>query len=279
MAMLILTLALLAGGCSGNETPEAGTALVGRTDVSEVALSFVEAVELSDCAAVAELAAVHETAASVEYEFMVKEVLRGEIPEKRIFLVNLRNKDAYTVGEEYLLIMNRHDSLFYDYPLYTTFTGIHIPAHDTAAGTMYGEAISRSYAGDIKELLREAAFTEKEQGVHYTTSDDMATVVAESEFILEVKVKELPEEGRFNGSPYYCELISILKGGEVNFMESGDIIVTLMKGSVELGGTYIVMANRSGDDSRVHVQSSLKSVIPISDAKMIEEITNLIKAD
>lgn len=298
LPMVLLCAVMFITSCSDQIT----TGLVDEYDDGElreyqkIPVSFTEAVENSDCAAVAEFVEYIKEAgtANVRYVFEIKEVLRGEIYDKKINILATKGTahvlesdhvytiggNIYTIGNEYILVMNVYDMLFYDYPHYTLPADIYIPVKDKSNGTIYGKPISedcKEYSGDsVISFIKEAKKAEKEEGMRYTKSDHMPDIVKESDLVMEIKIIDLFAEGVFNGSPYYCEVLNVLKGGSVNRMEDGRILITLMKGSVIIGESYIIMANRVGEYSTIYGQSSLRSVIPITDTKTIEEIKDLI---
>ena len=59
--------------------------------------------------------------------------------------------------------------------------------------------------------------------------------------------------------------------------EDGKILVTFLKGSVELGGKYVVMLNKVGEESIIYSQSSKNSVISVDDKKLLNDISSYIQ--
>ena len=286
---------MLAAGCSVSANDD--SIPISENDVpllyvesSAIQISFVEAVEGSNCAAIAEYIGYTEISGGIRYEFLKKEVLRGDIPEEIIYLVSPIGRtcvtdsgyiyengrtDTYAVGDEYLLILQRLDAFYLEHPQCVLPTDIFIPAKDMANGTMYSEPISKSYDGDIMKLLRDTKLPE-DTSPRFSKAEDMPAIVAETDLILEVRIDVLPVESDLKGDSYYCELIDILKGGKVNKMDGGHIILTLLKGTVKIGDRYIVLVNRVDEGSSIFTQSSMKSVFHVSDTKAIEEIKELI---
>ena len=261
------------------------------TQRSEIELTFTEAVELSDCAVVAEFELYSKAGDGVEYTFKVKEVLRGSIKEKTIHLFDSvgtsyiegtdysynTGEDIYRVGEAYLLIMEEDDSLFFEYPHYVLVTNIYAPVNDFGKSTMYDKNLSElsgiKSLDETKTYIRKAKAKVKVDGEHYTTATDYPTIVKESDLVLEVKIVDLSSEGIYgNRNTYVTEVRKIIKGDRLSTYDSGEIALVLMKGSVEIGKEYLVIINRIDDTSRIYTQSSKKSVIPLSDKKTIEEI-------
>jgi hypothetical protein len=275
---------------SGSSTvqPQMGAA----SEITEIKVTFPEAVAFSNFAAVAEFIGYDDSPSVIRYRFSVKETLRGEVPEKTIHLLAEKGvshlpetghsyepgrKDRYTIGEEYVLILQRMDSIFNDHPNSVLVTDILIPANDVKSGTMYGELITDQFDGDILKLLRETELPES-QDIPYILSDDMPTLVAETEYIIKIKIDYTSMDTDFKAGSFYCYPLEVLKGsGRVDTMPEGHIVVSLLKEHIKPGETYIVLVNRAGDNSFVYVQSSLtKGIFNISDVKAIDEIRALI---
>lgn len=256
-------------------------------------LTFDEAVDLSDCAAIAEFVSYKDNGGYIEYTFNVKEVLRGEIPEKTIHVFSSKGfahvegtdytyeigNDIYTVGEAYLLIMERNDSLFYEYPHHLLVTDIFLPEKDAQKSTMYGQRFAdiagKKSTDDIRTHIMKAKEPGRRGGERYTAASDWGTIVKESDLILKVKITGLMVEGiTGNSNTYYCEVLDALKGDSIARRE--DILISLVKGSVDVGETYIVLVNRVGEQSSIYTQSSKKSVIPLSDTKAINQMQKLV---
>ena len=305
---LILT-ALVVGSCAktpseGDVTDETSENVADVTDAfsnpgylvsQEMYVTFDEAVEMCDCAVVAAFASYKDAGTYVEYTFSVKETLRGEV-EDTIHVrdskgfttvegtdIQYKNgEDVYTEGEDYILIMQKGDSLFYEYPEYQVLTNIFIPAADPSKSTMQGEPLTEVAGLDaegIKNQIRRARAVNAAPAKDYTTATDLPTIVAESDLVLKVNITDIAVESEFaNCNTYYCDVQQILKGGSVETSEErGDIMVTLTKESVEVGKTYVLLLNRIDETSILYTQSSLGSVIPSGDTETVSEIQRLIE--
>lgn len=263
-------------------------------------MTFTEVLEEIDCAAVGKLVSYEshaQTDGYTEYTFEVTDVWRGEAEDTiHVFsaaeMVSVEGTEnsyetgnnIYSVGEEYVLIMSKLDSLFYEYPHYGFYADVYIPVNDTSKSTIQGrplEEVSGLNISAIKTLIQNtnakmSDSTQNEQ--NYTTATDLPTILQETDLVLEVKVTELFVESEYaNSNTYYCDVLNVLKGGSVTKSEErGDIMITLMKGSVEIGETYVVLVNQVGEDSLIYTQSSTNSVIPSNDTETINEIQSLI---
>jgi len=259
--------------------------------------TFPEAIELSHCVAVAEFVSRKEDDETVESIFYVKEVLRGDIPERIIHLFDWKGAacvegtewtyetglNIYSAGEDYILVLGRHDSLFQDYPHFTLVSDIFIPVSDTRKSTMYGKAIegfdAKNDVNAVKNLVASAK-APKPQQKFYTTATELPDILNESDFVMEVKIVETGVlEGQHNGNTYTCEPLNILKGKLVDTDPDGTFWGVFIKGSVKEGDTYLVMVNQLGEYSLMYSQSSLNSVIPMTDTKTVAEVKRLVASE
>ncbi|WP_349948403.1 hypothetical protein ABFV83_08200 [Lacrimispora sp. BS-2] len=133
------------------------------------------------------------------------------------------------------------------------------------------------YVRDIKSLSKSTSATDGGKTT-YTESTDMKTIVSEADLVLEVSIEDLKVEGLVhNGNTYTCDVTDIIKGDSLQKGEDGKILVTFLKGSVEIGGKYVVAVNRVGKDSIIYTQSSKNSVISVDDNKLLDEIHSYIQ--
>ena len=271
---------------------------------SIVYMTFEEAVLRSNSGVIAEFISVaHITDDYVEFEFHVNDVIYGNVPEQTILLreaVGIAHieeieysyslgENVYTAGQKYILVMQRHDSLFYDYPIYVLSSNIIIPLDDIENSAMYGREIASFSsidfidASSIIQLIKDIRTSNTvdtfgdEDNARYTDSDAIAEIAYESDIVLEVLIESLFVEGHHNGNTYISKIINVLKGGQINTNEDDRVFVVLMKGSVEIGQSYIVILNRVGEHSLVYTQSSMRSVISPDDAYSINELNQALE--
>jgi hypothetical protein len=272
------------------KNPASNDMVIGNFASAET-VSFEKAIEISDCIFLAAFLSYKEKNGYVEYTFEVNEVLRGNVSERTIHLVDTvgetdvagtsyeRGRDIYTVGEDYLLLTQRNDSLFYDYPLYVPVAGAFIPVKELGASAISGKPVSVDEINAFLEKARRPVINAQaiSETKNYLTSDDLKAVTLASDLVLEVKINALLAEGIYNGNPYNCTVVQSLKGAPVNTIEgTNDIILTLLKGSVALGETYVVMVNRIEETSVIYTQSAKNGVIPSADTKTVDEVKRLI---
>ena len=248
-------------------------------------LSFEEAVALSDCIAIAQYRS-HDRI--YEYSFQVKEVLQGKTAEKEIHLFEYtedgKANSDYIVGDDYLLIMTKEDSLFYDYPLYFPVSKLVVPLGHVEDSKMSGESFSAEAIHSLLEQLRNKPQRQAKTALQsapieadkpYISATDFTAIVNESDVILEVKVTDLLVEGIHNSATYTCAVQDVLAGGPIANSD-GYIYITLINGSVKIGNTYIVMVNRVEKDSWIYTQSAKNGVIPVSDTEAVAQVKGII---
>lgn len=296
--MIIIGIMIINVGCSKKDNLDESYISVEN---EEEHMSFDEAIETSNCIISAEFVSYHSMDNYIEYEFQVKEVLYGDVQESNIYLFSMigtsyvtdnnytynLGDDKYKVGNDYILIMEKSDSLFYEHVRYMLVTDIFIPINKIEVSVMYEQPIldknnkvlnsSIEIEKYIKEIKNNNDNTLNENVTTYIKSNDMNTIVSESDFILEIEVNNLEVEGLLhNGNTYICEVIRTLKGDSLLKDTEGKILVTLLKDSVEVGSRYIVMINKVDEESIIYTQSSESSIIPIADKDLVNKLNSYI---
>jgi len=299
VCLLISLILVVITSCSGTSQNLAHGTLVTDQKESSI-LSFDQAIEASNCAVSAVFNGEHVNNNYNELEFSVNEILYGYVPEKTIMVfqtteqnhddtINYSGSDGhiYKKGEVYNLVLDRSDSLFYDHPRYSFISNIFIPVSDKSdAVSMNGKPIKvkddslsqdtvANYLKSTGKSKSNSAQVRKSIDIPFTTATDLSDIIPSSDYIMEVTVKNLIVEGVVhNGNTYACDIISVLNGGTPTTNDSNEILVTFLKGSVKLGGSYIVMLNQLGDDSVIYVQSSKNSVISSDKKDAVEKLLN-----
>lgn len=286
-------------GCSKNHYSDDSSITV---ESEEEFISFEKAIEISDCAVNAEYVSYLDKGNFVEYEFKINDILYGDVPETTIYVFSMKGtshieeidftydigNDEYTEGDEYLLILEKNDSLFYEHVRYMLVTDIFIPLKNLEESSMYDQMIEFNHKDTFSSVIEVNDYVKSiknsnksislaEERFLYTKSDNMKIIVLEADMVLEVTIDELFVEGLVgNGDTYTCSVLDIIKGNSLQKGEDGKILVTFLKGGVEVGGEYVVMLNKVGDESIIYTQSSKNSVVPVEDEDLINEIISYI---
>lgn len=297
--VFILGVMILNAGCSKQINTQES---FNTVESEEEYVSFEKAIELSDCAVNAEYITYIDNGDYVEYEFKVNNVLYGDVPDSNIYLFSMKGTahveeiestydigdNKYTVGDEYILVMEKNSSLFYDHDRYMLIGEMIIPVDNTNESVMYDQPIkteskailnsSTNIVKYIQDIKKSDANTESSDELSYTKSNDMKTMISEADYVLELTVESLEVEGLVhNGNTYSCSSITVLKGDSLVKDEAGKILVTLLKDSVEIGNKYIVMVNKVDENSTIYTQVAEKSVIPVGDVAATGEVTSIIE--
>ena len=126
---------------------------------------------------------------------------------------------------------------------------------------------------NIKEKSDEGLHFENRSYTRSTQSDDIMEIIMDTDIVLEAFIERVEMEGMFdNGSTYECRVLRTLKGDPIATTSSGTIHATLIKDSVQVGDSYVVMLNRVNNDSLIYYQSALKGVFSLNDQDSLSEI-------
>ena len=255
--------------------------------VTDKTVTLASSVEKSHAGVVGEFVAFYDRGQLLEFEFIVKDKLYGNVPESRIIVTHqptsnetalVMGENTYEKGKEYVLILYRYESLFLEYARYYIVNDIHIPYSDTKNAVMNGTPLA--IKGDVKNTIKNIAKTNgfsEEDNVKAFRTEDLETVVKECDAIIEVKVVDILAEGVFhNGTSYVCELKSTLKGTvATNGMNL--LYVVSLKDSLVEGETYYITVTSSGESSLVNSLASPQGIIPSYATVIYEQILSWLE--
>jgi len=254
--------------------------------------TFEEVVQESDVAVVAEYIETIEQEAYLEHRFSVKDCLYGGVTNSEIYLYAPYGNaavsghswrfdaDVYEENMEYLLVTYLKKSPLYVHDRYSISTDV-LLCETTGKYTLYGEPIAvpdgmtmREYvcslhAEQIQEINADAEETEYE--------NEVAEMVGSSRYVGIIHIEAMKNEGVFhNGDVFFCTVESLIKGEELNTYDDGIFMLTLIKGSVEVGKSYIIGFSPATDEySLIYRQQTDASVYEVSDA-LLEEIAGYV---
>lgn len=263
----------------------------------QIPLTFSKAVALSDSIGIAEYIDCKKNKESIEYRFKIIESLKGELEEninlfdypRHVYVTENGweyevDSSVYETGKQYLLIMNKRESLFYDYPHYLPVTDVYIPMHAIETGRLQGKSISESYGIKNEAELRAALSSvpyeaeQKEVERKYTEAEDYETIIKESEYVLEIEVSSIIEEGKDNGDFYSCKVLNILKGEKPLVIEEGKegLQIKFLKNRVQIGERYFVMINHVTETSYLYLQSAKNGVINAEEMQNVRKVKDIL---
>ena len=142
---------------------------------------------------------------------------------------------------------------------------------------MYGEELNITYneiMDQIRETKGEFIPETKEQKAYADIYEEMIDL---SPIIATVTILQLEMEvDTHNGNVYTAEIQQYLKGEAVNSRADGTISLVLLKGSVEVGKTYIIGFESPEEGSVVYVQSTKNSVMDLEQQDKIQSLYSFI---
>ena len=251
--------------------------------VTDKTVTLASSVESSHAGVVGEFVAFYDRGQLSEFEFIVKDVLYGNVPESRIIVTHqltsnetalVMDENTYEAGEEYVLILHRFESLFLEYARYYIVNDIHIPYNDTQSAVMNGSPLA--IIGDVKSTVKNIAntngYSEEEKRDIYRT-ENLETVVKDCDAIIEIRVLGVAAEGVLhNGTTYTCQYINSLTGNDVPVNPDGNLFVVSFRDSLLLGNTYYLTVSAGDSSSVVYTLASPQGIIPTYDASAYEQI-------
>ena len=280
------------------ELPETSQYLVDTfltSDKMRSKVSFVELLEIGNCVVVGtcvSVADVEDKEGYAQYEFKIEKVLRGDVPEETISFIEQEHHYGpglrqYNPGEEYILVMEKRDSVFYETPQYSTFYFVYLPLVDLKKSTMDGELIpelsENATLEYVTKIVSEAKTLAKDsEGARYSTATDIPTLVEEADFILEIEITGENFTRSVDRTSYACKVRQVFKKRPFETEESVKSQVTtaiLAKEAVKDGGVYIIMLNVLGEEETITIliQSSRNSIFVSTDEKAVKEIEEAVQ--
>lgn len=257
-------------------------------------LAFDEMILMSNVAIVGEYIETIGHEYYTEQKFKVKECLYGGVTDSEIYLYYniaaghigeieysyVPDINAYEPGMSYILVMERHQSILYDHDCYMPYDQLllcessnvykmNARSIDIPAGTTMREYIISVYnsvphPADVSEPV--------------AYENELSEMVGESTYVGVVNILEIEGEGKVhNGNVYRCSVESLSKGDKLNTYGDGTILMTILKGKVEVGHRYIIgfsPADKNSAGSLIYVQSTVTSVYAVSD-ELLSEISQL----
>lgn len=238
---------------------------------------------------------------SYELEFAVGDVIRGDCKDDTIYVYkrltnwtgSLYEEYNYVEGHEYMLILNRRESVYYDHDIYLSTSNIFIPLSDAIGAYMDYKPLAErveTVAKEEQSLSRDILSADNialvdyvetvcisapeptySPATRYTKETELSAILPESEYVLLVEPFEHLNTGASNTETFMCSVSQVLVGENV----PEEIYFTFFTGTAEIGGRYYIAANRSGgkdSGSDVFVPSSKNSVIVADNETRVQEL-------
>ena len=304
---ILILLAVFVSGCSveNKNAPFKNTTGEIQYETDKEYVSFEEAVQQATDVIVATFKGYHKHDYYTELEFEISEILKGETEESTIYVfetisgvsVTGEKETSYTTGQcnfiqgnDYLLILEREISVYYEHDRYTMVGEIFLPLDDDIGYYMYNQPIkefsgqlhTHENANSITSVVKELCETEQNEvtfyGSEYVTSTDIDVILEQSDYIVRVHVDEQMIEGVLNNTQTYsCTITELLKG-EFTEDEKEEwenvIYVIFPKDEVSAGEEYILLLNRADTSSRLFVYSSKNSIFQVANEEEAQHLYN-----
>ncbi len=184
---------------------------------------------------------------------------------------------SYEPNEEYFLVLERQVDALDPVDVYLQSGNSYLPCANLSASTMYGQPIlnhsqitslksNEDVANYIIHYLETHPIENRPlfNGTKAIDSDDMETIIKQSEFVLKVKIDKRPYRPAKNRETVDCTVITVLKG-DIEADTPIEIIFPI--DSVREGKTYIVALTYLGSSS--FILSSKDSLFKASKEKKI----------
>ena len=184
----------------------------------------------------------------------------------------------FSPGHEYLLLLNRNDSVLYPELRYYMVGDVRL---DLTSGdySLGGKTVELPFdlplADYVLSYVDQPGIIEPEEKTYGNAINEL---IGESDYVAFIIVDDLLVEG-INGptNTYYCSIEKELGQTPVSQkMEDGRILLVLRKDQVEIGETYIIGFDAIDDVSVIYIQSTETSIYKYSEA-LEEEIANRAK--
>ena len=246
----------------------------------------------------------HETYS--ELEFTVQKVYKGDTQEDTIYVMRypkyatienreysyITDSNEYEKGQDYLLVLDRDSSVYYEHDRYTQPCDIYIPITENKEYTMYGEVLElhsendmqvESYAG-VEEIIANTPAVQSDrtlvEDTPFIKTDSVIETADSAEYILLVKADSFYHKGETNGTEtYLCSIQKVYRGNLTDDEVSKDIYVPFICGDVEEGDEILLLANRCGEKSLVYALASRVGAVHTEDSETVHAVLAEIGAE
>lgn len=281
-------------GCEKKETTD--DVIIAE---DQIFVSFEEAVQQATNIVEATYANIFEKNGEIEYVFNVKKQLKGEtgsetvcihIPTRKMVSIigkeisYLKNQN-FAKDKDYLLILNRNISVYYEHEEYSQILDEYIPLDDLESAQIYHREIEEDYVSDknvfnsvetleshIEQVISECDTPAKDYlGRDYIKSNDIVEIAKGSEYIATVTPIWMEPISSYPGTNIYkCRIDEVYKG-DINTSET---YILFFSGSVELEKSYTVAL--SGNSPEIVLVLSSKNSLCTTE-EQAEQMINAVK--
>ena len=270
--LCVLFLVFAMTGCGREEAPTV-TGVYESED--RVTLSEEEVMAYATHIVKAEYLGAEVSEYRTKLRFAPKEAIKGKLDaeEDKVIYVEPRigeaaSKIAYTVGEQYLLFLEKHIIVYDEYPTYVQLGELLISSQDSQ-----WEAYCKA-AVDIAE--KTGAKTPDSYGYEFTDSEDLNDIISFAGRIFLVSVDSVFVESTDRPTTVYrCKVRKTVKKQPAR---DGDILITFFNGTVEMGKEYLVFLADTRETATLYALAAKDGcVYDIDTAKSIPQLAALLE--
>lgn len=277
LAVLIITAAairplLLGGGAedpAGTDAPHQQTHL----HVDRITLSVEQAMSQATHIMSAEYLGTYVTQYGTELMFAPADVMKGTLDtadSQVLYVVPGTDETslAYTEGEKYLLILEKHISVYYEHNKYVRLGELMVSESDSTWAEYCDQATQFADNGAPEEY-----------GNLYTDAKALGEIIDFSSNIFVIRVDSVLQEGVFGPiTAYRCTVTGTVKNTPA---ENGNILITVFNGTVEVGGEYLVLLADATESVPIYTLAAregcvhaLETAASVSELKaLLEQVT------
>ena len=175
-------------------------------------------------------------------------------------------KWEYNTGETYLLLLEKHGSLFSEHDKYLQVGRYNMPINSN-------ECVE--YIETAKQILSKYENTAPAQyGANYTVSTDIEKILPVSGNIFQVRIINSLGKSTYQPSEVFeCEVVKTLRNKPVN---AENILVVMYADSVSIGKEYVILlADATETEGMVFTISSPNSVFTWEEAEQTAELREM----
>lgn len=180
----------------------------------------------------------------------------------------------FVPGTRYLLILERHRSVFYETDRYLLPGDVFLPLEGGDEARMYDEPMEKHWAcpasgsgqaitAYVRELIAEGETSSPEAyGAPFIEAQSFEEAEAAAELVLRVRAEALFLTGRTAPTETWACRILDSRKGDLDYLEGNmDVLVTLPAGAAEEGREYWICVNKPDETSRIFVPVSRENGI------------------
>lgn len=215
--------------------------------------------------------------------------IRVRICEQSVSVVDMdieyvESPSRYVTGANYVLVLEKHISVYNPYDLYIPLNNILIESGEKP--TMYDDSFVGDFSASgiegkssteileyIEDFLLKGEDVSQVIGYDFIRSTNLTDVVSSSSVVVEIVPVELLGASENNDTErFVCNITNSLKGD----IREGNIKIIFVADTVDIGSKYIVMLERLGD-SEYYILSS-KASLYANDGATSEKVKTIIQS-